>query len=228
MIFNAAQFMIYSAAKDCVLKYNHQPVTDTLSVSQYFLAGGLVGGAVSLIESPIDLFKTQLQTQIYQSREKQKFHSFATCVSYITRNYGIRGIYQGFVSTLIRNIPCVAMYFGCFEYTKVQLALYSNKSIHQLNALELLGAGWIGGIGYWALTYPLDVVKSTLQSESPNMNERTHRYWWDTTKSIYRQGGIRRFYNGYVVCLLRAGPANAVCFMLYEVSAKYLNNVIPR
>lgn len=92
-IFNAAQFGIYKTCKDTVLYMSNQNINDTLTIKQYFVAGSLVGAAVSLIESPIDLFKTQLQTQIYKPVDQQQYKTFSECVKYISKHYGTRGWY---------------------------------------------------------------------------------------------------------------------------------------
>lgn len=136
--------------------------------------------------------------------------------------------YQGLYSTLLRNIFSVSMYFGSFEATKTFIAAHNNKSIQQLNALELLASGGVGGLCYWLLTYPLDVVKSTLQAQPPDYNQRQHKTYISTVKYLYNNGGIKRFTNGYAICCMRAVPANAVCFMLYETTAKYLSSLVSK
>ena len=223
MAFNAAQFMSYTAAKDAINRAVGAKPGTPLTVPQYFAAGGIVGLLVSAIECPIDLFKIQLQTQIFKPPEKQKFSSFNGAVTYITRQYGFRGWFQGYLSTIYRNIPAIGCYFGFYEQTKKLFAQHLDRPVSQLSAGHLLLSGWSGGIGYWLFTYPIDAVKSVLQSEPPNPAQRKHTHFVETARYMYtKQGGIPRFFQGYSVCVLRAGPANAVCFMLYEETSKIL------
>lgn len=40
--------------------------------------------------------------------------------------------------------------------------------------IQLLLSGGIGGIAYWSLTYPADVIKSTMQTDSTIKEESTN------------------------------------------------------
>ena len=49
----------------------------------------------------------------------------------------------------------------------------------------------------------------------------------DVFRHLMREEGIRGMYKGAVPVLLRAFPANACCFMGYEVAMYGLNKVAP-
>jgi hypothetical protein len=86
----------------------------------------------------------------------------------------------------------------------------------------LLVAGGMGGVGYWSLCYPLDIIKSTIQTDSPS--ERKYKTISQTAKMIYKEFGMKGFYRGFTPCLVRSFPANAVCFTAYEMTKKKLEN----
>jgi hypothetical protein len=212
MLFNAIQFMSYSASKDTVNILFDKPTHAPLTIPQYWLSGAIVGFVVSIIECPMDLFKTQLQTQIFHNNPSNPsryqpplYNTFNGAVKYITKHYGIRGWYQGLLPTIYRNIPSVANYFMFYETSKKLEAYRTGKEIHDLSALEMLGCGWIGGIGYWMLTFPIDVVKSKIQSEPPDVRLRKFTSFTQTAKYLYKTYGIKRFFGGYGICVLRAG-----------------------
>ena len=71
-------------------------------------------------------------------------------------------------------------------------------------------AGSMGGLAYWTITYPIDVVKSSMQSDSPNPAQRKYKGVVDAFTQLYKEGGLTRFTRGYSACVLRALPANAV------------------
>ena len=132
-----------------------------LSVSDYFIAGGLTGAASCLVECPVDLLKSQLQTVIY--RPDPPFASFTSAVTFVLRHRGVRGLYQGLGPTFLRTIPSTAAYFGCYEWVRSRLSRDQGEGAEAESEAEhsavILVAGGVGGFAYWLSTYPADVVK---------------------------------------------------------------------
>jgi solute carrier family 25 carnitine/acylcarnitine transporter 20/29 len=239
--FNAVQFLSYGYFKRLLLQrtegvgvpslsYIHAPggarVTVSertdLTVSEYFAAGALTGFACTFIETPIDLFKSQLQTQIY--RPKPLFTTFPQSLQYVWKESGLRGVYQGMTSTFIRTIPGTAFYFGVYEGMK-QFQLRPGQKKSELGPAQLLLAGGCGGTAYWVSSFPFDTIKSAMQSDAIRPSERKYASWMDCARKLYAEGGVARFYRGITPCLLRSFPANAACFYAYEVSLKFLDSL---
>ena len=220
MLFNAVQFMAYTKAKQLV-GGGGGGTDGQLSIPQYFMAGGMTGAVVSLIECPIDLFKTQLQTQVFQP--SPAFSTLPQTVRYVTARNGALGAFQGFLPTLARNIPAVSCYFGVYETVRRLEAEARGVGVEQLTVAELLIAGSVGGLSYWVGTYPIDCVKSAIQADDIRKEHRRFGGMADAARSMWAEGGVKRFFKGITPCLMRAAPANAVCFLLYEKSIKLLD-----
>jgi solute carrier family 25 carnitine/acylcarnitine transporter 20/29 len=75
---------------------------------------------------------------------------------------------------------------------------------------------------FWITTFPFDVIKSTIQTDSTVIAERKYRGILDVTKKIYAKEGFGGFWKGLAPCMIRSFPANAVCFLLYEMAKKQL------
>ena len=232
--FNAAQFLCYGAAKRMLLENNTQssaifapggpaaaPRTD-LTISEYFIAGALTGFACTFVETPIDLFKSQLQTQIF--RPQPLFRTFPECCSFIWRAGGVRGCFQGMSATFLRTVPATACYFGVYEAVKSALVKPGQRK-DELGPGELLMAGGCGGVAYWMSSFPADSIKSTMQADEVQRSQRKYSGLVDCTKQLYREGGWRRFYRGLTPCLIRSFPANAACFFAYEKSLQYMQRL---
>ena len=160
--------------------------------------------------------------QVFQ--KDPKFTTVTGAVKHIVKTGGVRGIYQGLGATIVRNIPSVSFYFGFYEMTRSYLTPVGGR-VDNLPASKLLLAGGVGGILYWALNYPCDVIKSTMQGDSIIKSERKYPTIIETTKKLYAEGGLQRFYRGYTPCLIRSVPANAVCFYFYEKTKEFLSEV---
>jgi len=189
-----------------------------MSLSQYIVAAGIGGSIVSWVEGPVDFVKCQLQMRHHEYR------GFFDCLRKIVRERGITGLYQGQVATQIRNIPCNIFYFTIYEYIKTLTSLKLNIPVDKLPSYYVLLAGGMGGIGYWFLWYPFDVVKSSIQADAIQPAMRMYSGILDVARKLWRKEGIKAFYRGYVPCMLRAFPANAVCFFGYEYAMRLFNS----
>jgi len=77
------------------------------------------------------------------------------------------GLYKGFLPMLLRDVPGWGVYFFTYEYLKALMRLDSSeqKSIQQMSNLELLTLMWAGGVAgqmSWIVSYPWDVIKTTI------------------------------------------------------------------
>lgn len=68
----------------------------------------------------------------------------------------------------------------------------------------------------WAITYPLDVIKS-VQQTLPDTTPRAQMTLRHVTATAYAQHGWRFFVRGLGTTCLRAFPTNAVTFLVYEL-----------
>lgn len=72
-------------------------------------------------------------------------------------------------------------------------------------------------LGYWVLCYPLDIVKSAIQTDSIYPAQRRYKGGIvATARQLFAEGGVKRFTAGLAPCLMRSFPANAAGFAVYE------------
>ena len=97
-------------------------------------------------------------------------------------------------------------------------------SVKDLSMARLFISGGVAGVAYWALTYPTDVIKSSLQSDELQHSQRKYRGIVDCALKLYRdEGGWRRFFRGFSPCLLRSVPANATMLLVLEKSRQFVD-----
>lgn len=92
-----------------------------------------------------------------------------------------------------------------------------------LSPLKTVFAGGMAGIFNWIVALPVDVAKSRFQTAP----EGKYRSLIDVYKELIKADGIRAFYKGFTPVILRAFPANAACFLGYEVAMQFLNLIKP-
>lgn len=211
MAFRATLFTSFARSKD-FLSANG---ANSLSTQQFFIAGAMTGGMVAFAEGPIDFYKSQAQVQALRS-DGMKAPSMVDTVKHSIRMNGIRGPFQGLSATLLRNIPANSVYFGSFEYFKACASQMYDCKTSDLSVGALFTMGGLAGCLYWGLLFPTDVIKSAMMSDSVDKNSRQYKTIISTTKALYQQGGVGRFYKGFLPCMLRATPANGLMLMAVD------------
>ena len=138
------------------------------------------------------------------------------CARTIIRERGLlAGPFQGIGVTIARNVVGVTAYFYFYEGARIAMA-GPDRPPTSISFLQTMLAGGIGGVGYWALCYPLDIVKTAVQCDSIHPAQRRYAGALDAAAQLWKEGGARRFTAGLSPALLRSFPANAVGFAVYE------------
>lgn len=193
-----------------------------LSVLQLFNAGMLAGVFTTAIMAPGERIKCLLQIQAAGSGPAQ-YAGPLDCARQLFKQGGIRSIYKGTCATLLRDVPASGMYFGTYEVLQ-RMMTPAGQSRSDIGPLRTLAAGGMAGMLNWCVAIAPDVLKSRLQTAPEGTYPRGIR---DVFLELMRQDGPRALFRGLSPVMIRAFPANAACFMGYEVALKTLNNVAP-
>ncbi|CAA6667052.1 unnamed protein product [Spirodela intermedia] len=127
---------------------------------------------------------------------------------------GLRGLYKGLVPTLGREVPGNAVMFGVYEAIKQFIAGGADTS--SLGRGSLMAAGGLAGAAFWAFVYPTDVIKSVLQVDDHRNPKFSGSI--DAFRKISSSEGVKGLYRGFGPAMARSVPANAACFLAYEMT----------
>ncbi|KAL8604354.1 hypothetical protein ACOMHN_028117 [Nucella lapillus] len=194
-----------------------------LSYFQHFKAGMLAGVFTTVIMAPGERIKCLLQIQQASEGNARKYAGPVDCAKQLYREGGIRGVYRGSAATLLRDIPASGMYFMTYEWLQ-HLLTPAGHSRGELSISRTLFAGGMAGIFNWMVAIPPDVLKSRLQTAPHGKYPNGIR---DVARELLREDGILALYRGVTPVMLRAFPANAACFLGYEIALKFLNWMAP-
>jgi len=156
------------------------------------ISGAAAGFACSFVVTPVDRLKI-----LYQTNQK----------SY-RGNFNIFNLYRGFSNTLTREVPGFAIYFNVYESLK-------NLTKNDTNIYYHFMYGAVSGASAWAFIYPMDLIKTRVQA-TQGSNKVS---FVDVIKNVYRQNGIRGFFRGFHLAVIRAIPLHAGTLSMFE----YLN-----
>lgn len=138
----------------------------------YYRYNSLVSGIVSsAIITPLDHFKISRQNKI-----KTDFYSM------------IKNFKKGYPITVTRETIALSIYFGTYDYMK-----------NEINYHPLISGGVAGALS-WLFTYPIDTIKTRVQSNI----------------SIKKAIMSKNYWNGITIALSRAFIVNGVGFYVAE------------
>ncbi|KAJ2628053.1 mitochondrial ornithine carrier protein [Coemansia sp. RSA 1290] len=220
MAENAIAFYAYNRIQSTIHSFSNQ---SSLSLSQLFVCGGLSGAICAFVISPVELIKCKLQVENVQayssnSASKPKFTGPLSVLAHLLKTQGIAGLYKGILPTVARETIGVGFWFGTYELVCRRLLQMQGKGEKsELGPASIVLAGGCAGIGYNITSYPIDVVKSFIQTDDVRDAAAKQKPGiLSTIRTVYARGGIPAFYRGLGITLLRAFPANAAMFMTYE------------
>nr|XP_033781883.1 mitochondrial carnitine/acylcarnitine carrier protein [Geotrypetes seraphini] len=203
------------------VKLQQKTPNEKLTYPQLFAAGMLSGVCTTVIMAPGERIKCLLQIQATSG--ETKYSGPIDCAKQLYREAGIRGVYKGTVLTLMRDVPATGMYFMTYDWLKTTLTP-EGKSPSDLSVPRVLFAGGMAGVFNWAVAIPPDVLKSRFQTAPAGKYPNGFR---DVLRELIREEGVASLYKGFTAVMIRAFPANAACFLGYELAMKFLNWLAP-
>lgn len=215
MVENSVLFTSYGFATRLI--HNGDP--ETLPFHKKLLAGGFSGACVATVLTPVELIKCKMQTQ---NDTAVRYANSAACVKDTLSKGGIRAFFHGHVGTLCREVPGNAAWFGGYELAVVALTPPGGQR-SDVSPLGLMAAGACGGMSYWAVPFPFDVVKSKIQTGTHGMPAGSRVNVLTVLQHVFKTEGIKGLYRGCALTVGRAAPSNAVLFMVYELTIRLLN-----
>ncbi|PIA47853.1 hypothetical protein AQUCO_01400444v1 [Aquilegia coerulea] len=109
---------VYEPAKQKLLKV----FPENLSAFAHLTAGALGGAASSLVRVPTEVIKQRMQTG--------QFTSAPNAVRTIVAKEGFRGLYAGYGSFLLRDLPFDAIQFCLYEQLRIGYKLAAKRELN--------------------------------------------------------------------------------------------------
>jgi len=215
---------------------------DPTTYPQYYLAGAYAGIGNSILSGPIEHIRIKLQTQ--PSGDKRLYSGPSDCIRKIYAVDGIHGIYRAQVPTILREGQGYGLWFLTYEFLVQRSVQATGMKRDDLPAWKLCAFGAIAGLVLWVGSYPLDVIKSRMQSDvgfnnkiPDTMGEFKHKFgeigggrryngMLDCSRKIFAESGIGGFWRGLAPTLIRAIPCSAGTFAAYVCSWTLLTIVL--
>uniref|UniRef100_A0A336MJ81 CSON001943 protein n=1 Tax=Culicoides sonorensis TaxID=179676 RepID=A0A336MJ81_CULSO len=201
---HALYFGTYEHTKELLAKVT---VNNNVSYVLSAVTATLIHDAIS---NPTEVIKQRLQ--MYNSPYKSVIH----CAQMVYQQEGMRAFYRSYMTQLCMNLPYQAIHFSTYEFFQNLL----NKERKYDPRVHVI-AGGAAGASAAALTTPLDVCKTLLNTQEDGVGKTQGLI--QAVKKVYNVAGISGFFKGMQPRILYQMPATAICWSTYEFF-KYLLN----
>ncbi|KAI0395197.1 mitochondrial carrier protein rim2-like protein [Xylariaceae sp. FL0594] len=203
-----------------------------------FLVAGAAGGmTAAVLTAPLDVLKTRLQSDFYQSQlraaraatgqarlgplRSATYHLAETIqiLRDVYRLEGARALFKGLGPNLIGVIPARSINFYVYPMGKRAYSEWSG--LKPDNPLIHLASAITAGIATGTATNPIWLVKTRLQLDKNNaarkgdVSARRYRNSWDCIKQVLRNEGPTGFFKGLSASYLGV-TESTLQWVLYE------------
>jgi len=173
------------------------------------LAGMAAGWTVSFVAAPVEHIKARLQVQYSAKKFERLYSGPIDCSKKILRAHGVRGLFHGLGATMLFR-SWFFVWWSTYDIFSRWFRDYTNLSTPAINF-------WAGGLSaqcFWLTGYPADVVKQRIMTD--DLGDRKFRTWRDAARAVWKEGGWKAYWRGFLPCFLRAFPANACALVAFE------------
>lgn len=165
---------------------------------------------------PLDTLKFRMQCEVIPGGERGNRLIWHTAQKMWARN-GIVAFYRGLPMGLVGMFPYAAIDLFTFETLKKKLIARNMKltgAKHEEDALPnnftlAIMGGCSGAIGASAV-YPLNLLRTRLQSQGTAGHPRTYTGIVDVTRQTLKGEGVRGLFKGLTPNLLKVVPAVSI------------------
>ena len=193
-------FAFYGAAQRALERHTSLP-----SGVRAFLAGAAGAVGSSFVKVPAAVCIRSVQANIYPN-----VIAAAAC---ITRAAGARGLYTGYLPTVLEDVPDMAVKFAAYESMRAAHARFTGVERGKASRMDDLIMGGAAGALAAAATTPLDVLKTRMMCSAASRPTLSGAFL-----SVVAEGrGVAPFFSGVGPRALSNGLNSAVFFCFYEV-----------
>ncbi|KAF2761805.1 calcium dependent mitochondrial carrier protein-like protein [Pseudovirgaria hyperparasitica] len=220
---SAIKFGSYEATKRFFATL--EGIEDPNNIHSYakFMAGGVAGMVSQFAVYPMDTLKFRMQCETVKGGLHGNQLIITTAKKMWAKN-GVVAFYRGLPMGLVGIFPYAAIDLGTFEYLKRALARRKAKKLgcHEEQAQPSSFAtacigGFSGAFGA-SMVYPLNLLRTRLQSQGTVLHPRTYTGIMDVTRQTIKGEGYRGLFKGLTPNLFKVVPAVSITYVVYEQS----------
>lgn len=175
--------------------------SDYKLIQNPFISGAVSGVMGTPLGCPMHVVKIRMQNS---NREQYK-HAF-DCIRHIYRTEGPIGFFSGFKVNAIKDCCFGGLFLGTIGFLNNHQKKLELNQTPVINNMFSLFKGGIAGTFTWSILFPMDTVKTMVQSG----------LGYQMFKKNVRELGYLYMWRGIQPVLIRTFPASAISVLVYD------------
>nr|XP_039267881.1 S-adenosylmethionine mitochondrial carrier protein-like [Styela clava]XP_039267882.1 S-adenosylmethionine mitochondrial carrier protein-like [Styela clava] len=200
-------FVAYDTSKRCLMSSKFMSQHETVS---YMISACVAEVVACTVRVPVEVIKQRSQTMANKSS--------LTILRNTLKHEKFKGLFRGYKSTVLREIPFSLIQFPLWEYAKHSLSKRKGRAV---SPWEGAWCGFFSGGFAAAVTTPLDVAKTTIMLAEKRDHAAVGRIF-PVLKDIYHRRGARGLFAGVVPRVMWISIGGFIFLGTYDlVSSRY-------
>lgn len=181
--------------------------------TESFVSGAGAGAIATTVTYPLDLLRTRFAAQGTQ----KVYEGILGSLRDIAQHEGKRGFFRGLSAANAQIVPYMGLFFSSYELFHQALG---GRTLPFSSGDAI--AGVLAAVCSKTAVFPLDLVRKRLQVQGPTRSKYVHtnipeyRGVISSLIQINRKEGLRGWYRGLTVSLMKSAPASAITMYVYE------------
>lgn len=208
------------------IPYLSQPTSNLRSSGQastmakLTTAGNVVTGAVArtaigFILCPFTVVKARFESSHFSP---QAYDSIRAALAHIYARDGVRGLFQGFAPTALRDAPYAGLYMAVYESSKAHLGelQIAGRARGSGSSQVIVASGIVAGTLATLLTHPFDILKTRLQTMPEATRGLRAIGLVSAARDVWRSEGAGAFLDGLGLRCARKAASSAIGWGIFE------------
>ncbi|GET92372.1 mitochondrial carrier protein-like protein [Leishmania tarentolae] len=180
--------------------------------------GAVAGLGAQGILYPLEVVKTR----VVVSRTNEYKGGVAEIVRLAYQKGGVMEFYRGFVPNMVGIIVYRGLEMGLYSSAQQSIMMYRmqvrkmNRHEASLNSAEVGVVGMFSSTVAQTVSYPLNVIRTRLQTQGTNGRAKKYTGMVDCMVKMIRNKGVTSLFSGLTANYLKAVPASACTFVVFE------------
>ena len=180
--------------------------------TRILVSSAVIGIFTALIQTPVEHIRIRMNCPVYGN----DYSGSIDALIKMRRIYGIKNVMKGYTLTVMREFWYYIFFFNIYENTKNVFTVLGYKN------LGISMGGMTSGPISWFMTYPLDTLKTQMQTDhlaSPVWTVRKY------LQHLARTRLLLTLYNGLGTVLMRSVLTNLLYFNVWENSLSFFERL---
>jgi solute carrier family 25 (adenine nucleotide translocator) protein 4/5/6/31 len=187
-----------------------------------FLMGGVSAAVSKTFASPIEVIKLRLQNveaMIKAGTLEKPYLGIADCAKRIVADEGVKALWKGNGTNVIRYFPTQALNFSLKDYFKRLFGKSKEKDGYTIWFLGNLASGGAAGSVSLLFVYSLDYARTRLSNDLKSAKKGGQKQYSgliDVYKQTLATDGIAGLYRGFVISCVGIVIYRGLYFGIYD------------